>query len=78
MSAAACLWLHILTEQPWPAEAAVFINVLEPHRSRRYADVALEMRQARASNGGFFQDNRPLSITDVYADRAGAAKWIEE
>ncbi len=37
-----------------------------------------DLRQARGSNGGFFQDNRPMSIIEVYPGRYGAADWIEE
>ena len=34
--------------------------------------------QARESQGGFFQDNRKLSIVDLDPDRFGPAKWVEE
>ena len=41
-------------------------------------DHALLVTQARASNGGFFQDNRQLDIVKVYADRYGPSTWAEE
>ena len=34
--------------------------------------------QARSSDGGFFQDNRPLDIVKVDLGAYGPANWIEE
>ena len=34
--------------------------------------------QARENPGGFFQDNRKLSIVELDPDRFGPAKWVEE
>jgi len=34
--------------------------------------------QARENTGGFFQDNRKLSIVELDPDRFGPAKWVEE
>ena len=34
--------------------------------------------QARASHGGFFQDNRPLSIVESYADKLGPLNMVAE
>ncbi len=34
--------------------------------------------QARKNPGGFFQDNRKLSIVELDPDRFGPAKWVEE
>ncbi len=34
--------------------------------------------QVRSSGGGFFQDNRQLSILKIDPDRFGPAKWVEE
>jgi hypothetical protein len=34
--------------------------------------------QARSSHGGFFQDNRPLSIFESYPDKLGPLNMVAE